>query len=235
METKLVIKPHRPVWRVLAWSAVVSGVTLVVAVALDVGHWRYSLGMTAANSYLSENHALKDENEDLYVAIQRLERGREIEEQERRELQQVIQGLRTEISELHQEIDFYRGVVAAADDQAAGPRVEGLRLAAFDENGRYSYRVVLTHVSKEDRYVEGSLEIRVEGNASGAPASLDLRDLAEAGADQLSYKFKHFRRLEGIIRLPEGFTAEQVHVALLDKGSRRPVFDATYNWVDLVN
>ena len=237
MKQTLVIKQHRPLRRVFLVLLIVLVAGAGWALIFYYGSWRYLLASVAADKdkreLLQEVRTLRQQNDELKDRVDVLERTAQIDKQASR-LAHVEQiDLRSNVAELRQELDFYRGIVAEAGG-AQGTQVQALRFRPFDTRGSYGYLLVLTHVGKEDKTAEGRVVVTVAGQQEGADRSYDLNQLAGGDESGLAFKFKHFRRLEGIVQFPEAFTPERVYVTVQDK-RRRGSFERTYRWATLMD
>jgi hypothetical protein len=235
---KLVIKHHRPLRRFLIGLGAALAVLFAIAVAFDYGHWRYTFDSISATSekrdLIEQNVQLKRQNEDLKHQLGRQNRISEVDQQSRVESQRYIAALQSDIAELKQELEFYRDILASTEAQI-GPQVQGLQIRNSGDKGRYVYRLVLTHVNKDDKVTKGHVEMAIEGSASGVDQRLALAEMAEAGSDDMSFNFKHFRRFEGTLRMPEDFVPEHVHVKVQESGRKGAAFSKAYDWSEIAN
>lgn len=226
---RLIIRRHRP-WRRVAIAAVaVLACGLFTWMMLDFGRWQYVLGLKEVLSARGDGHALEQQNQDLATQVDRVNRALQIEEQSRHDLQEEVARLHGELAELQQEIEFYRNVIPASEVQD-DPRIEGFHVAAQEAPGSFRYRLVLMHVGGDGKAVEGSIAMQIEGKLNGAARMLNLVDVSEPGTKAPEYKFKYFQRFEGVIQLPDGFVAEQVHLVLRDKNSRKEKSRKSFPW-----
>ena len=192
---KLIITQHRPVRRILVVIGFVGMAVLAVAIAVDHGHWK-SIAEARVSSgnkrtLLQEVAQLHREQEDLRFELARLRRTEEINRHARADNHEYLARLQTEIAVLNQELDFYRDVVRTTEAKS-GPRLKGIQLNTLEGEGRYSYRLVLTHVDRDDRVAEGKLDIGFLGELKGERKALSFVDVKESGTESLSFKFKHF-------------------------------------------
>jgi hypothetical protein len=235
---KLVITQHRPLRRLLTAAAFIGAAVLAVAIALDYGHWRYiaeaMVSTGKKRELLHEVAQLREEREDLEFEITRLHRTEDINRKTREDNHQQLVRLQSEIAVLNQELEFYRDVVGAAEVNA-GPKVRGIQFKTLVGDGRYSYRLVLTYVDKDDRVAEGKLDLGFRGEFEGQRKALSFSDVKESGPDSLSFKFKHFRLFEGTIKMPQGFVPQQIHVAVLNKRKAKGSFSEMYDWPSVLN
>ena len=235
---KLIITQHRPVRRILVVVGFVGMAVLAVAIAVDHGHWK-SIAEAKVSSgnkrtLLQEVAQLHREQEDLRFELARLRRTEEINRHARADNHEYLARLQTEIAVLNQELDFYRDVVRTTEAES-GPRLKGIQLKTLEGEGRYSYRLVLTHVDRDDRVAEGKLDIGFLGELKGEHKALSFVDVKESGTASLSFKFKHFRLFEVTIKMPDGFVPQQIHVAVTNKRRSKGSFSETYDWTSLLN
>lgn len=235
---KLVITPHRPVRKALISVALLAAVTLAILVALDYGHWqsiaRATVSTGEKRSLLEEAVALRKENAALHYENTRLRRATEIDGHARREHHEQLVRLEAQIAALSREVEFYRDVVGATEVNA-GPRVNGIQIKALEGDGRYAYKLVMTHVSKDDRTAEGLLRVDVRGEFEGQRKALGFDEIVESGPGTLGFKFKHFHLFEGTLKMPPGFVPRQIHLAVQEKSRRRSAHEETYDWAAVLN
>ncbi len=234
---KLVIRQHRPLRRVLIGCGIALATLLLAGLVLDVGGWRdYARAVVARSDGETggeELERLREENAALRFKIARLERSEEIARTARSDSQAQFVQLQAEVAGLKREIEFYRDVVGAADN-AAGPRVKGVQLKALADAGRFGFRVILAHIDENDRAAEGAVRLAVKGELKGQAKSLG-GEVVEAGAASLNFKFKHFRMVEGVLRLPDGFVPRQITVAVQGRMPVASSSSETYDWAAVLN
>lgn len=235
---KLVITPHRPVRKALITLALVVSVILALGVALDYGHWKSILaGMVSTGekrTLLQEVVSLRRDNERLRDELARLRREQEINQYARKDNHEQMVRLQAEIADSRKEVEFYRDVVGATGVDP-GPRVKGLQVRSLEGPGRYSYKLVMTHVNKDDRMAEGRLQFNVRGEQDGKRKNLSFKELFESGPNSLEFNFKHFYLFEGTLKIPGGFVPRQVQVGVVEKARRNSVHEQTYDWASVLN
>jgi hypothetical protein len=238
---KLVVRPHQPVRQfVLACLGVVL-IVLVAWIVLDYGHWRAIYGTMSGSSRLADGAsfwastqeaALDAESLRERVAI--LERAAQIDSEAYARVQAHVREMQDDILELKEEVEFYRGVVAAAK-KASGLRIHGLRLSGLDAAGHYRYKLVLTNVHKDDKVVSGTVSGQILGTLNGAARTLDMAALVNPGGGALTYSFRQFCRLEGELTLPAGFRPESVRIALREEAGKAVGEEQRYAWDQLID
>lgn len=237
-DMKLVIKPHRPRQRIL----IVLGSLAVVAVAINVafhyGHWQSigrSMGAaTGKRGLMEELVDLRREKEALVESNAKLNRSVEIDRHARDDYQKTVSSLQSEIADLKLELAFYRDIVSSTEADR-GPLVRGFKLRDYGGKGRFQYRLVLTHVNKDDKVANGHVDVEIRGREGSSRKRLALAEVSEPDSGDLAFNFKHFRRIEGVLQLPDDFAPEEVRVAVYEEGRKKSSFNKTYDWAKIVN
>jgi hypothetical protein len=223
--------------------AVLGGMLIILLswMVLDYSHWHYVYDRMKLGGVYKSTMApaigpqidLQAENQTLREQIAILERSGQVDKEAVQDVQKHFRELQDEISELKEELEFYRGIVAATK-HGSGLRIQGLRLTATSEERQYHYQLVLTNMDKDDKVTSGKVAMNVDGRLGGAPQTLDFAAVAETGADTLAFKFKHFQRLEGNLRVPSGFDPARVGVSVQLEGDREVRESKIYEWGRIV-
>jgi len=149
------------------------------------------------------------------------QRSSEIDRRASLEVRREFASLQDELLELRKELDFYRGIVSPGDAKP-GIRIQRLQLEPGTESGNVFYRLTLTQVKVNERYVRGVIEMEVEGLQDGKPKVLLFKKLAEGNNKALTYKFRYFQNIEGEIWIPPEFEPRKVRVLLKPQGKGQP-------------
>lgn len=231
---RLVVKQHRP-WRI--WVFGLSGLALATGVAVavvDYGQWQYIFRKMAASAeqreFWEKQRVLEVENRELKERVAMLERSGDVDRHAYTTMQDDLKRQQTQILDMREEVEFYRGILATTRS-GEGLKIQGLKLQQMPGEGRYRFKLVLTHVNKDDKVAEGQLRLSLRGG-SGAK-NLELADLMEGDDSDLEFSFKHFMRFEGVFSLPEGYRPGSVEVAVTDQGGKSPRVQKTFAWSDL--
>lgn len=235
---KLVVKQHRPVRRATIILGFLLGAAIAVAVAFNYGKWNYILtsldAFDSRGGLIEDNVALKKELAQLQKELARKRRAIDVDRNAKIEYQHSVTALENELADLELELAFYREIFASTAEER-GPQVRGFRITDFDGGRRYQYRLVLTNVTKDDMVADGSVAIEFRGKKDGIEQGVRLSDIAQQGADPLSFKFKHFCRIEGIMEFPENFSPRDVYVAVHQNGRSKLSFNEVYKWSSIAN
>ncbi len=235
---KLIIKQHRPLRRALLAVACIGGGLLALAITVDYGHWAsIATAMVKTGrkgSLLEEVQQLREENTALQYEMARMIRTAQINKYSRRDDHAELVELQARLAAVNREIEFYRDVLGQTEVETK-TQVKGVQLTQLADQGRYSYRLVLTHVDKDNKLAEGSLRIQLKGEQGGTERALKFDEFADSGPQNLSFKFKHFRLFEGTIHLPDGFVPRELMVAVHNTAPIRAAVTETYDWAAVLN
>ena len=230
---RLVVKRHRPLkvyLFVLLLSVAVSGLSWFL---LNIHHWHLIKARLHQNKEAGQlwqaRQRLAKENTALREKVILLERSGQIDAATTAGLQNEILELQDQVYRLKDELEFYAGIMAAAEG-AKGLNAQGLHIEPTKQPRLFRFRLVLTHVAKNDKVIEVALDLSVEGmNAEGA-ALLSLQELAPGGPVRRNVRLKNFARIEGNMVFPEGFRPLRVIVHLRRQGSRKPAVHRVFEW-----
>ena len=233
---QLVVTAYHP-WR--KWM--VAGVLLVV---VPIGAWSlFDYGRSRAGfdseSASREQHqlqsninALQESNGLLSQQLANLEREKQVDQQAYTEIKSSLESMQNEISELKEEVAFYRGI-AAPQDAAQGVRIQNLQLSGNDSERGYSYKLVLVQMTKGKSETRGEVKLTVQGLLNQVQKEYSFGELA--GRDAVGkFQFKYFGQTEGDIILPADFIPTRVVVHVTVESPKRSEVEEVFAWQDIV-
>ena len=232
---QLIIKYHRPyqiVAIVIIFSLLLSFGTLFF---IDDSHWDYiksriSIGQQGRQLW-DENRNLVKENEKLRDHLIMLERTTQIDSQAAAELHEEVKKLQDEVYKLRGELEFYQNIMTSTGT-TNGLSIQGMQIEKLTDNN-YQFKLILTHVSKKDKVIEGVAEIVLEGQQDNVTRVINITDLIINSSFDLSFKFKNFKQFEGNIMLPEGFRPLRIMVKLQPKDAKLSMIKRVFNWSEI--
>lgn len=232
---QLVVKPYHP------WRKRVLAAALVVAVPLgawgvfDYGRYRSGFDSRAAGQEqdrLQEATAqLQRDNDSLRQQLVNSEQGREIDKQAYSDIKASLESMQAEISELKEEVAFYRGIVAPKD-AAQGLKIQNLRLEANGGERGYSYKLVLVQTDRDAAVTRGAVRLTIQGLMGQAQKEYSFGELSGHGEDD-NFRFRYFEKTEGDIILPADFVPVRVTVHVTVESPKRSEVEAEYAWQDV--
>lgn len=240
MSPKIVIKRDRPWLRPI--------LIIVITAALAIAAWAlysYTRATTVSDyertrrqsqqlnverrelmRQLREARATAEEFREHLVFLQR---SREIDQQACESVRASLVDLQAEVSELQEQVAFYRGIVSPGES-STGVRVYDFRVRPAEAEGRLRYELVLIQSVRHDRRVSGRVDIAVQGAKGAQAQTLPLSELALGASGNLLFSFKYFQEFSGEFELPEGFSPLRVTIAVVPDGSGQTRVEDVYDW-----
>ena len=139
--------------------------------------------------------ALERERDELRQQIVALERSSQIDREATRVAREEYRRLQDETQEQVRKTEFFRSLVQ--EGGAGSLRTKGFELFAVAGERVYGYRFTIRQVKEDFGVSEGEVLILVEGAQDGERKTL--------GPEKVKMRFRHFQRIEGKLRLPDGF------------------------------
>lgn len=230
---RLVVKQHRPLRVFLGLLLISLAASGLVWFSLNLHHWHLIKARLSQNKEAGPlwqmNQRLAKENTALREKVIMLERAGQIDAAAAIGLQNDIAELQEQVYRLKDELKFYEGIMAAAKG-AKGLNAQGLHIEPAKQPRLFRFRLVLTHIAKNDKLIEVMLDMSVEGLNEAGARVLSLRELSAGGPIRRNIRLKNFERVEGNMILPEGFRPLRVVVRLQQKGSRKPAVHKVFQW-----
>ena len=127
-------------------------------------------------------------------------------------------GVRSQFSDLTEQIAFYRGIVSP-ELSRVGIRIYGFKLSRATAADTFRYDLTLIQAVRHNRKIDGRVQVIIQGQQDGVRKSLPMSELAIGEGADLSFSFKYFEELTGEFKIPTGFKPEQVTVTLVAEGA----------------
>ena len=156
---------------------------------------------------------LEKTNRELRAKLAELDTIRVGRNQERAELARTIGELQAQVARQTQDLAFYRGIVAPGT-ATVGVKIQQLRIAPGLAANTFRVRMTLTQSGRPEEAVKGSVTLKVEGDSSGSPSSLDYPALTGGKESEHPFNFKYFENYDQEILVPEGFRPERLTVEI---------------------
>ncbi|RMG57826.1 MAG: hypothetical protein D6717_04105 [Gammaproteobacteria bacterium] len=222
------IEHHDPVRKILIQAVVIGLVVL-----LGWGLFRLGFRLSGFEELAAEKqiHSLSERVDFLEGENRRLNRELAYQRQsaaiEHKALDEVRRALETAEAEnlrLKEELSFYRSIVSPSA-MRPGLHIQSLQLEKGAGKGEYHYRLVLTLVRGNNRVAKGRARLTVLGTHQGRPATVEV-----GGSEALKFSFRYFQRLEGDLKLPEGFEPHAVRVVATPSVKRLEATEHEFPW-----
>lgn len=226
---QIIIKPRVPL-------VVKLGVAVTLAVLIAASHWyayRFGLSQLDITRLQGEKEVLRGQikalqqgNDRLMESVARAERQLQIDETAYAGLSASLEKSAKQITELHEELNFYRSIISPLDNRE-GIQIQGLSIKRTVTQHQYHYTLVLIQALKHDKLVRGNVSINVEGVQGGKKKLLKS---SEIGTRSNQINFKYFQTLEGVLELPSDFMPVRIQVSVRTSRKNARVLERWYPW-----
>ena len=222
------IEHHDPV-RKLVIQAVVVGLVIL----LGWGLFRLGFRLSGFEELAAERRIeslsaqvarLKAENRRLRSDAAYQRQSAAVEHKALESLRQGLEQAQAENLRLKEELSFYRSIVSPST-MRPGLHIQSLTLENGAQKGEYHYRVVLTLVRGNGRVAKGRARLSVLGTRQGKPATVEV-----SGREALRFSFRYFQRLEGDLKLPEGFEPRALRVVAEPATGKLEAAEREFPW-----
>lgn len=175
--------------------------------------------LTQENNQL--NRQLNVLNVELEVARLAMQ---EAQQNKQEELQQQI--------EMENQLGFYQRVMAPEQSQ------QGVMIEAFDlqpalSERHYRFALALTQQDRRKGAVKGNIKVTLIGNQQQKVKHYDLATLRQPNDQgKLTFSFRYFQVLEGVLVLPADFEPEKIKVVakIYQFNKKRGELTRTFDW-----
>jgi len=237
--SRVVIKAYRPRLR---WALIAAGTAVLAMSAWGLYSYTrattvvdFERAKTERDQLLAERRELTGKLRDSHAEVGSLkdqivylQRSQEIDQQACASVKSSLTGLQEEVSDLQEQVAFYRGIVSP-DASRAGVRIYEFKVAPTATAGVYRFDLVLIQSVRHDKRIAGRIEVALQGTAGGQTQAHRLSDLTISGEKNLVFSFKYFEEFGGEFRLPDGFHPSRALVDVVPDGGA-PKIEDEYDW-----
>ena len=235
-EKQLVVTAYHP-WR--KWVVLV---VLVVTIPLgawglfDYGRLRAGFDSHSASrkqdQLQSSIYTLQESNNLLSQQVADLDREKQVNQRAYKEIKSSLDSMQDEISELKEEVAFYRGI-ATPQDAGQGVRIQNLQLSGNGSERGYSYKLVLVQMTKGKSVTRGTVKLTAQGLLNKVQKEYSFSEMSgRDGGGQ--FHFKYFGELEGDIILPADFIPTRVVVHVSVQSPKHSEVEEVFAWQDIL-
>lgn len=224
------LSTHDPVRRALL--AVLAVVLLGAAgAAIYWAGYQSANGITAhersqLNELQSQVAFLTKRNQELTDTAARLGRSGEIDREAARRVQKNLNDMEARLSNLNEQVAFYRSIVSPSSDQA-GVNLQHFEVQHADSGKGYSFKLVLTQAMRRGAVARGRVTAEIKGQQGGKPRTLDIAKLSKVN---MLFAFKYFQNFQGSFQLPAGFAPRKIVISVHPTTRNLKGTEKTYAW-----
>lgn len=175
-----------------------------------------------------------DEKSLLEQQVTNLEQSDAINAHAKQEIQATISALRARVALLQKDVSFYQNIMAPSKNNK-GLQIQTVEMTALPNKSGYAYKIVLSQLANNRRYIDGVVAVNIVGSQYSESLVIPLRDVSSVEELGMKFRFRYFQEFEGEIRLPEGFTPEQLQVVAQSKGKSASRIESTSEWRELLS
>jgi hypothetical protein len=214
---RLVVRSYTPLRRAFLIGAGVVMVILAMYAAFEWGRGNAGFDSRSARAEGGEMRdrirALEAENRRQRLELAAGETQRVGQSREREELARTIGDLQADVARLTRDLAFYRGVMG---ESASGQvvRVQQFRITRGKVPGEFLLRIVLGRPLRPEDFASGKVRVNIEGSMGATAATLDLAQVSDVPAGELTFSYRYVQTLDQPVTLPAGFVAARVTVEL---------------------
>jgi hypothetical protein len=161
-----------------------------------------------------------------------LERNSQIDGSASGELKVALVNTQNEVLALKKELSFYKSIVSPEQgERSLAIQTIGLEQ---DDDGNYHYKLMVSQRGRNDRLVRGTVTLRIEGtNDLGEAQTLALSTVSNDTKIPMKFGFKYFQNFTGVMKLPDGFFADILHVKVKPSKGKVKAINEQFVWSDL--
>jgi hypothetical protein len=233
-QDRLVVVSYRP------WTSFFRRLLalLLIVVSATAGYWygRHR-GFQIEDQAVAEVERLQEELQQKNVLLQEstlrvatLQKGAEVDQKATEGVRQVVKDLKDQIAALQEEVTLYKGIMAPSSTNS-GLQIQEFTLDPTSDSQRYRFKLMLTQVGDNNRFIQGFVGVNVLGVLNGKVTSIPLKDLSD-DVDRLDirFRYRYFQDVKGELNLPDGFVPEQIQVVAQATGNKARRLERTFDW-----
>jgi hypothetical protein len=234
MNRSLIDKAASPRQKYIFIGMLVAALMVMLAMSFEFGQSRAGFNrieaLRNAVAYTDELDANLAELNSLRSHIAILETAAQIDKETYGLVERQLLDLQSQISELEENLEFYRGIVSP--DDSKGVQIQELRITTADAPNHYRLQLFLTQALRSDRPISGVLNMRILGQIGSVSSELQLAELlSDKGLKTPDkFRFRYFQEVLAEILLPEGFEPSSVEISARPAGKKSKTVEESFVW-----
>jgi hypothetical protein len=234
-QEKMIVVPYRPLRAFWVRGTVV---LVLIAAAGAAYFYGFTMGVSENGEARTDRDELQnvvaqmeDENRSLRDRLLNLEQSGTVDQQALDSVQQTIVGLREKISQLEEDVLFYKQIMSPENDES-GLVIGQLDLVATDVPGTIRYKMELKQQGNNENLVDGHANINILGMRNSQEISIPLSDLSATEQEEdIRLQFRYFQNIEGELVLPENFEPTKVQILAVAEGDNAKTVQKSFGWL----
>lgn len=234
LQTYAIITVQRPLLWFLSIVVLVSMIFIAIWGAYEYGRANAGYDSQQADAYIDDLMQQLEESEAEIIASKRqatmLVSNNQIDVDASAQIKESLVQAENEILSLKKELSFYKSIVAPEQNRSL--KIKSVQLKP-SEDGGYSYTIMVTQQGRNDKFVRGTVAVRIKGKSKGKSVTLALSDVTKDLKTPVKFGFKYFQNFEGVMNLPAAFKPDSLQVVVKPSTGKVKTVDEQYAWSDL--
>jgi hypothetical protein len=232
--SRVVVNAASPRQKYFYIGVAVVAVIVMFVMSFEFGQSRAGFNrMDAINNAAALTDDLDASIAELNSLLERvaiLETAARIDKEAYGQIERELVDLQSQISELEENLEFYRGIVSP--DDSKGVQIQELRIAAAETPNHYRLQLFLTQALRSDRPISGVLNVRILGQTGSVPTELKLAELLSDTGLKMpdKFRFRYFQEILAEIALPEGFQPTSIEISARPDGKKSKTVEESFVW-----
>jgi hypothetical protein len=142
-----------------------------------------------------------------------------IERSAKEQMASQLKALEIENAQLQEDLSFFENLLPAGS-VSQDISIRRLKIDIVAQN-QLRYRMLVMRHGKTEQNFHGNLQLAVDLAGSGGRSTLTFPEKNDSDTDQFKLGFRHYQRIEGILKLPEGSQVKSVQARVYENGKLR--------------
>lgn len=218
-----VTAPRVAIRSAMPWPLRWAGAAIVLGFCAAMGLWTFELGKDLAGVQSADKEELASLREQVVRLREERDQARSVlntsgvlvtaERSAQERLAAQIRMLEVENRALREDLGFYEKLMPAGGTDALA--IRGLQAEVL--GGQLRWQVLVMQPARNAPEFRGRLHLTVAGTLDGKPWTMDLPDSPH------NLRFRQYRRLEGMVDLPEQAVVQNVSAKVVEGSATRAV------------
>ena len=235
LQTKQIITIQQPMLWLLSFVIIFCIISISLWVSFEYGLKVAGYNSADTDAYISQLQEQLEETQAEIIESNRqatmLERNSRIDDDASGQLKETLAQVQSEALELKKELSFYKSIVSP-EQGGRSLAIQTIQLKK-NEDGGYSYKIMVSQRGRNDQLARGSIDVSIEGVDKGQPVVLALSDVSTNVKKPMKFGFKYFQNFEGVMTLPVAFQPDSLHVKVKPSTRKIKTVDEQFAWSDL--
>jgi hypothetical protein len=234
-QTHQIIAIQRPGLWLLSLVIILCMLLIFLWLSFEYGRQVAGYNSADADAYINQLMTQLEEAQAENIESNRqatmLERNSQIDDDASVQLKEALAQAQNEALELKKELSFYKSIVAP-EQGSRSLAIQTVQLKKNEEGG-YSYKIMVSQRGQNDKFVRGTIAVSIEGVSKGQPVTLKLAEVSNDTKNPMKFGFKYFQNFEGLMNLPEAFQPDFLHIKVNPSTGKIKAVEEQFVWSDL--